>query len=565
MNVNMNKCYSAAIAASLAIALASCSSKMSLTADMFSVNPDPLEARAGQVPATINGVFPEKFMQRKAVVTITPELRCSDGTVVKGESHTYQGEKVLGNDQTVSYRLGGSCQMKESFTYQKEMLQSELYLTFEAFKGTKKVDIPSFKVADGVIATSELYKATALSDGGSMAQDAFQRVQEQKQEANIKFLVNQAKLRKSELESNSVKDFVSMLKKINADREGLNVQNVEIQAYASPEGRFDINARLAEERQNAAQGYVEEQMKATGVDGDIDAHYTAEDWEGFQQLVQVSDIQDKDVILRVLSMYKDPQEREEQIRNMSYAFRELADGILPELRRSRMIIHYETIGRNDEQILQQYADDPTQLSLEELVYGASIEDDTAMKTEMYKTITRLYPDDYRAYNNLAALAMKEGDTSLAKMYIEKAMSLNKDAGEPYLNQGLIDLSEGKVEQAEQNIAKASTAGNVDISQAAGCLSIAKGNYAQAAATLKDSNTNTAGLAQLLNGDYATAVQTLDKVKDADSTTDYLHAIVAARRNNKFAASSYLEKAIEQDSSIENYAERDLELKITREE
>lgn len=560
----MHKYSVAAFAAITTLAMASCSSKMSLTADMFNVNPNPLEAQAGQVPATVSGVFPEKFMKRNATVTITPELRCYDGTVVTGPSQTYQGEKVLGNNQTVSYRLGGACQMKTSFPYQEAMQKSELYLTFDAYKGSKRVDIPAFKVADGVVATSELYKATALSDGGSLAPDAFQRVQEQKQEANIKFLVNQAKLRKSELESNSVRDFVDMLKKINADREGLNVQNVEIQAYASPEGKFDFNEKLAEKRQSAAQGYVEEQMKKTGVEGNIDAHYTAEDWEGFQQLVSVSDIQDKDVILRVLNMYKDPQEREQQIRNMSYAFRELADGILPELRRSRMIIHYETIGRDDEQILQQYSDDPTKLSLEELVYGATLQEDASKQEEMYKTIARLYPDDYRSYNNLAALYMAKGDTKTAEKYLKQATELNKNAGEAYLNQGLIDLSKGNVEQAEQNIAKASTAGNVDITQAMGCLSIAKGNYSQAAATLKDSNTNTAALAQLLSGDYATAVQTLDKVKNPDATTDYLHAVVAARRDNKFAAKSYLEEAVKKDSSLQDYADRDLELKLIKE-
>lgn len=560
----MQKKYSAAGAAIVVLMLASCSSKVSLTKEMFSVTPNPLEAKAGEVAATINGVFPEKFMKHNAVVTVTPELRCYDGTVVRGDSKTYQGDKVLGNDQTVSYRLGGACTLNPSFAYKPSMQKSELYLTFDAYKGSKRMDIPEFKVADGVVATAELYKSTALADGGSMAPDAFQRVQEQKQEANIKFLVNQAQLRKSELESNSVKDFVAMLKKINADREGMNVQNVEIQAYASPEGKFDFNEKLAEKRQDAAQGYVEQQMKKAGVEGDIDAHYTAEDWDGFQQLVSVSDIQDKDVILRVLNMYKDPQEREQQIRNMSYAFRELADGILPELRRSRMIIHYETIGRNDEQILQQYKDDASQLSVEELIYGASIEDNAAKKEEMYKTTASLYPNDYRAYNNLAALAMAKGDIPTAERYLKEAAKINKNAGETYLNQGLIDLSQGEVEKAEQNIAKASTAGNVDISQAMGCLNIAKGNYTQAANALANSNTNTAALAQLLTGDYATAVQTLDKVKNPDATTDYLHAIAAARRGNKFAAKSYLEKAVEQDSSLQEYANRDIELNLLKE-
>jgi len=241
-----------------------------------------------------------------------------------------------------------------------------------------------------VVATSELYKRAIVSDGGCIAPDSFQRVKAQKQEANIKFLVNQANLRKSELTSNSVTEFVNMLKKINANREGLNMQNVEVQAYASPEGGVDFNDKLAQKRQTSSEEYVKQQLKQTKVESGIDAHYTAQDWDGFQQLVQASNLQDKDVVLRVLSMYKDPEEREQQIRNMSSVYRELADGILPELRRSRLIINYETIGRSDEQIQQQYEADPTKLSVDELLYAATLEDNVAKKEAIYKKTAEYY-------------------------------------------------------------------------------------------------------------------------------------------------------------------------------
>ena len=241
-----------------------------------------------------------------------------------------------------------------------------------------------------------------------MAPDSFERVKKEKQEANIKFLVNQANLRKSELQSNSIHDFVRMLKKINSERESLILNNIEVKAYASPEGGFSFNDKLANKRQNTGEGYVKDQLKANKMSTAIDAGYTAQDWEGFQKLVQVSNIQDKDVILRVLSMYKDPQEREQQIRNMSEGFRELANGILPELRRARLVINYEVVGRSDDEIAEQYKKDPVKLSADELLYYATLVDGTKTE-EVYQTAARLYDKDYRAFNNLATLELKKGN------------------------------------------------------------------------------------------------------------------------------------------------------------
>ena len=547
-------------AASL-LMLTSCSKLGPLSADNFTVTPNPLETQAGKVLATINGTFPEKYMKKKAVVTVVPELRYADGQVARGNASTFQGEKVMGNNQTVSYKVGGRYTMKTSFDYVPEMHKSEMYLTFDAYIGKKKCEVPAVKVANGVIATSELYKKTLLSDGGCIAPDSFQRVKTQKQEANIKFLINQAQLRKSELHNNSVQEFVKMLKKINADREGLNVQNVEVLAYASPDGGVKFNDRLANNRQNVSEKYVKDQLKKTKVEANIDAHYTAQDWDGFQRLVQASNLQDKDVILRVLSMYKDPQEREEQIRNMSAGFQELADGILPELRRSRLIINYETIGRSDDQIKAQYAEDAAKLSADELLYAATLEESPAKQEEIYKTTAKLYDKDYRAYNNLAALAIAKGDVKTAESYLKKAQSLGNDTPEASANLGLLALIAGDTQDAEAKISKAS--GSENVSLALGALNIAKGNYAQAEKDFGNSNSNTAALAQLLNKNYADAAKTLDKVAEPDGVTDYLHAIVAARRGNKFAANSYLKDALQKDPSLKAYADNDLELSIVK--
>ena len=538
------------------VLMTSCSKLGKLSADNFSVTPNPLETVGGKVPATVEGQFPEKFMNKKATVTVVPELRYGNGQVVKGQAVTFQGEKVMANHKVISYRLGGRYTMKTVFDYVPAMQKSDMYLAFDARIGNSKVNVPAIKVATGVIATAELYRKAMQQGGACLALDSFQRVIDHKQEANVKFLINQANLRSNELKNNSVREFVSMLKRINADREKLAIKNVEVQAYASPEGGFTFNDKLANKRQNVSEGYVKQQLKGTNLQTDIDAHYTAQDWEGFMKLVQASKIQDKDVILRVLSMYKDPQEREQQIRNMSEGFRELADGILPELRRSRLIINYQTIGRSDQQIKQQYAADPTKLSLEELLYAASLTNDVKAKKAIYKKTTELYDRDYRAYNNLAALALNEGDEHTANSYLSQALQANRKAPEVYANKAYINLTHGEIAEAEHNLADATEANGFN--EIIGNLHIARGNYANATDELFNDN-NSAALAQLLNKNYVAAEQTLKAIKQPNGLTYYLFAVLNARQGKNDTAAKYLKEALQKDPSLAEYAKNDLEL------
>lgn len=552
----MNRNLILTLSACAFLSLTSCSKLGKLTADNFSVSPQPLEVVGGKVPATIEGQFPEKFMNKKATVTVIPELHYGNGQVARGESTTFQGEKVMGNDRTISYRLGGRYTMKANFNYVPEMQKSDMYLAFNATIGNKKVEVPALKVGYGVIATAELYRRTIRQGGACLALDSFQRVLNKQQEANVKFLINQANLRSNELKNNSVKEFVAMLKRINADREGLAIKNVEVKAYASPDGGYAFNDKLANKRQNVSEGYVKQQLKGNKMQADIDAHYTAQDWEGFMKLVQASNIQDKDVILRVLSMYKDPQEREQQIRNMSEGFRELADGILPELRRSRLIINYQVIGRSDEQIKQQYAADPTKLSLEELLYLAALEDQVSTKEAIYKKTIQLHKNDFRAYNNLAALALNKGDEATAERYLSQALRCNSKAPEAFANKAYIDLTHGRVAQAEQNLANATEANGFN--EILGALNIARGNYANATEELFNNN-NSAALAQLLNKNYMAAEQTLNAIQQGDAMTSYLKAILYARQGKRDAAQQALQQALQQDATLRTYAENDLEL------
>ncbi len=542
--------------------LTACSGKLgALSADNFKVTPNPLETNAGHVQATIDGTFPEKYLKKNAVVTVIPELRFQTANglqTVKGQPATFQGEKVLGNDQTISYLLGGHYTMKTDFPYQPEMLQSDMYLSFDARVGKKAVEVPAVKVATGVIATSELYHQTLVGASPVLASDAFQRITQVKQEANIKFLVAQTQLRKSELQNNSVKEFINLLQRINNERETLSLTNVEVSAYASPEGSLSLNERLASGRQEVSADYVEQQLKRTRLNAPVDTRYTAEDWEGFQQLVRASDIQDKDVILRVLSMYEDPEEREQQIRNMSEAFRELADGILPELRRARLIANYEVIGRDDQQIMQQFRDDASQLSIEELLYAAALANNADEKMAIYQRTTQLFPNDARAYNNIGRLYYQQRSYDLAKQYFERTLSVDHNSTEAYANLGLLELLNGNIDEAQNLISRAS--GSDNIAEVLGNLHLAQGNYALAEQDFSGVSSNSAALVQILNKNYAKAEQTLGKITNKDAMTDYLRAVLYARKGNNGVAGAFLRSAIEKDPSLQAYAARDLELK-----
>lgn len=544
---------SLALAGSLA--LTSCKKLGELSADNFTVTPSPMEAVSGKVPVTINGRFPEKYMKKKAVVTVTPEIRYEGGKAT-GQSATFQGEKVQGNDQEISYKLGGNYTMKNSFDYVPEMQKSELYLTFQARVSKKEVEVPAVKVADGVLATSTLIKETAGQGTPADAADAYQYAIKQTKQAQIKYLINQANVRTSELKSTSVQEFVKTLRDIKADQKGFMLENIEVSAYASPDGDLDFNTKLAEKRQNTSSNYVSKQLKANELNTKVDEKYTAEDWDGFKELLQASNIQDKDVILRVLSMYEDPEEREKQIRNLSAGYKELADEILPELRRARLTINYNLIGRTDDEIKQQYKADAKELSVEELLYAATLTNDANEKKDIYTTTTKQYPEDYRAYNNLASLAYQDGDLAAAKNYLAQAAAKKGDAAEVNANRAFVAMAEGNYDEAQNYLSKATAAKNYN--ELLGNLQVAQGNYAQAAQSLQGVKTNSAALAQILNKDYTAAASTLSQVAKPNATTSYLKAIVSARTGQNAAVISNLKDAIAKDANLKARAAKDLE-------
>ncbi len=541
------------LAALLVIAVSSCSKMGELSSDYFTTNPEVLEAIGGKVPVTINGKFPESYFKKNATVEVTPVLRWNGGEAA-GEVAVFQGEKVEGNNQTISYSMGGSYTMKASYDYVPEMAKSELYLDFKITRGSKTYTIPSVKVADGVIATSEL--PTAISSHASHANDAYQRIIKDAQTANIMFLIQQANLRNSELTSDEMNEFHKKVAEVNGDTKNFKLNNIEISAYASPDGGVKLNTGLAENRETNTEKYLAQQLKKGEIETDVDATYTAQDWEGFQELVSQSDLQDKDLILRVLSMYQDPEQRETEIKNISSVYKTLADDILPQLRRARLTANYDIIGRSDEEINEAFDTDASVLSVEELLYAATLTDDPARQEAIYKKTVEMYPDDFRAYNNLGELAFAAGDVDAAEAYLQQAASKDANAPEVNSNLGLCELVKGNVAAAETYLGK--SAGANAANEALGNLYIKQGQYDRAVNAFGDVKTNSAAQAQILAKDYNKAKATLSAIENPDAMTDYLMAIVGARTNDASLVSSSLKSAIAKDASLAEKAANDCE-------
>ncbi len=532
--------------------LSSCSSKMGeLPSDYFTTTPQVLEAVGGKVPVTINGRFPEKYFNKKAVVEVTPVLKWNGGEV-KGNSVTFQGEKVHGNHQTMSYRMGGNYTMRTSFDYQPEMARSELFLEFSGTIGNKRVSIPPVKVAEGVIATSALIDNTLSNANPANGDDAFQRIIKEAHKENIMFLIHQANIRTGEMQKlQEFKDETAAIDEA-ANKE---ISNVEISAYASPDGPLSLNTRLASSRESNTASALSKELKKAEIGTLVDTKYTAEDWDGFKELVSKSNIQDKELILRVLEMYSDPQQREQEIKNISSVYSVLADEILPQLRRARLTLNYEIIGKSDAEISNLAATNPKELNVEELLYAATLTDNVETQNDIYTKATKQFPNDYRGFNNLGRLAYEAGDVAKAENYFLQANKV-ESAPEVNMNLGLIALKKGDLASAETYLGKAS--GSKELDETMGNLYIAQGQYERAVNSFSDAKTNSAALAQILAEDYNKAKSTLDNVSRPDAYTDYLMAVVGARTNNLDMVTGSLAKAVAKNPALAKKAATDLE-------
>jgi len=538
-----------------AVLLSGCNGKMNpFKADYFTTNPNPLEVVGEQVPATVNGNIPAKFFNKNAAVTITPVLVYA-GQEAQGAPVTYQGEKVRGNNPVVNYEQGGQLTVPVNYAYLPDMLKSELYLTFNVQQGGKQYVLPRVKVADGIVATATMADASTVTP--AVAADKFQRIINEKYSADIRFLINQANLRQSELASQSVKNLNKDLQNANADSSRV-IKEINISSYASPEGSLEFNTRLAENREKNTNAYLQQQLKKDKITefGELTSQFTPEDWEGFQKLVSQSNIQDKDLILSVLSMYKDPEQREKEIRNFASVFEVLADEILPQLRYSRITASVNVIGKSDEEISRLAENNPSALSVDELLYAATLTDDNSRKKAIYQDVTRLYPNDYRGYNNLGMAQYQDKDYEAALANFNQAAKRAPESSEVNMNRGLISLLNKDYRSAANSLGSA--AGLPEAGEAMGVYYLQQGDYPAAVKAFGNAKTNNAALAQILTKDYSSASRTLDAITTPDATTYYLNAVLGARTNNANKVTTNLQKAIKLDDSLASKALNDLE-------
>jgi len=555
----MKKGFYLISAAVLAFLFTSCASKPmgALDPSYFNSNPNPLEAVGGKVNATITGKFPEKYFDKKTVVVVTPVLKTSTGAEFRGTPVAYQGEKVEGNYQKISYKAGGTYTQNISFDYVPEMDKSELFLEFKATRKDKTYDIPSVKVADGVLATYTLASADGDNLQATIVGDKFQRIIKEKQDANIMFLIQKADIRKGELKK---EELVSLINRIQQakDSANLKVSGFDLNSYASPDGGVKLNTKLSEQREKNTVTYINKEVKKLKTSLDINSNFTAQDWDGFQKLLASSNVQDKDVILRVLSMYTDPEQREHEIRNLSAAYKNIAQDILPQLRRSKMSLTLDVIGKSDEQIAKMAQGNAKQLNVEELLYAATLTNDVSQKASIYQSVTDLYPNDMRGYNNLGTIKFNQGKYADASSLFNKALTIDPKSAEANYNAGIAALAQGDNAKAQQYFGNAGNVGGDKINQALGIIALQQGDYAKAKTSFGSAATNNAALAQILTKDYSAARNTLNSVKSPNGETNYLQAIVGARTNDRQLVYDGIRKAVASDKKWAAKASTDVE-------
>ncbi len=496
--------------------LTSCSKKMQpFAADYFTVNPNPLETSGELVPATVTANIPAKFFVKNAEVTVTPYLVYGDKET-PGTPLTLQGEKVRGNNAVVSYNYGGTATLPVAYKYTPEMITSDLELAFDVTQGSKTYTLPRVKVANGIIATSTLADAATVAP--AVGHDKFQRIIKDKVTADIKFLINQTNIRKSELGSDELTALHQTLKDAQSN-EKLEVEELNISSYASPEGGVKLNTRIAEGREKNTQAYLNKELKKNKINevGSLTADFTAQDWEGFEQL---------------------------------------AKDVLPQLRRSRLTASVNIIGKSDAELEEAFNTNPKSLTVEELLYTATLSDDVNKQAKVYQTVTEVYPEDYRGWNNLGVCQYKLGDYSAAAQNFSKAAKINPASNEAAMNQGLSALINENYGEAKQKLGAA--AGAEGLNEALGTYYIKTGDYNAAAGAFGNSVGNNAALAKILTKDYSGAKQTLAAIANPDATTYYLMAVVGARTNNEQMVTSNLRQAVKLDSSLANRAKNDLE-------
>ena len=542
--------------------------KMKKNADkiQFQVTPEMLEAHAGKVDLAIDGRFPAKYFNKKATLVATPVLKYDSGET-KYAPVAVQGERVQANNRVISYLAGGNFSYKDGVNYMDAMSRSGLYMNMTASKGKKTLDFSPVKIADGVIATSQMVENLPQAILGVQREpnttgkydpniDAFQRIVPDEMVAEILYLINRSNIRPEAVNTGGVRALETYTQNANED-ERIDLKQVEVSAYASPDGALSFNTTLANERQNTSAAYLAQELKKAGVDVELKTRYTPEDWDGFRELMEKSNIRDKDLILRVLSMYNDPEVREREIRNLSEAFTAVADEILPQLRRAKLTTSVDLIGKTDEELKALAKSNPASLNPAELLYAATLFEDLNEQLSIYNSFIKVYPNDWRGHNNAGYIMVKQGKYAEAKPLFDQAERLRNN--EPIIknNLGAVALFGGNIAEAETLFGAASGAGS-EVNYNLGIVSIKKAEYDRAVRYFDRAADANSALAKMLAGDNNGALRDLEANTVENATKEYLKAIVGARTARESLLFESLQKAISLNPSLKAKAKNDVE-------
>ena len=521
----------------------------------YDVTPQVLEAHAGEVSVAVKGTYPEKYFDKKTILELTPVIKYEGGETALN-SITIQGESVEDNNPVIN-ASGGSFSYSDKTAFKEDMRVSELEVRIKGTRGNKTVDFDPVKLADGVIATSTL---TVVKPKPVMLKDNFKRIIPNTKEAQILYLINRAEVRPAELRKEEVvalRDFIAEASK----DERIQLKEAGITSYASPDGPIDLNEKLSNNRKETANKVLTDEVKKAKVEEAATPNFyntksVGEDWEGFKELMEASDVKDKELILRVLSMYSDPVVREKEIKNISAAYEEIAVKVLPQLRRSVLAINYEKIGYSDEEILEIWTSGEDKLNLEELLYGATLTEDWDAKLAMYEKAAEKYPGCFRAHNNIGYVHMKQKNTEGAKLAFEAAQKIG-DNDVAKNNLGAVALVEGDLVKAEEyftSVSKASDETNYNL----GIISLINGDYVKASNFFGNNCNVNSGLARLLNNQVDDAYRLLNCIEEPGAMAYYLKAVIGARKQDNTILFDNLRTAVEKDGSLKAYAKKDME-------
>lgn len=520
----------------------------------YKVTPEVLEMHGGEVDVAVEVTYPAKYFNKKAILTLTPVVKYAGGET-ELEPLVVQGEDVTDNNKVINFTSGGREQTSATFEYTDEMMLSELFVEISGEAKGKTVQFDDIKLADGITATPNLVEVNpkVITFG-----DNFERVIADEYVTDIKYVINRADVRRSETRKDDVKGMADFLKKVD-ENERIELKKLEVSAYASPDGEFDFNDKLSQKRQLSADKYLQSTLKQAKVDVANELFSllaTPEDWDGFKKLMEASDIQDKEMILRVLSMHSDPEVREQEIRNITAAFEEIKEKILPDLRRSKFIVAVDKIGWSDDELKDHWTSGSVELNMEELLYTATLFEDLSEKEAIYRKTIANHPKCLRAHNNLGWTLFKQGNIDAAEASFMAAKEM-KDNDIVNNNLGAVALVKNDVEKATELLTSALGAGS-DVNYNLGIVNIIEGDYSQALNYFGSEDTYNKALALYLNESDEMGFRTAVNLTDETAKQYYLVAVIAASQKKDDVALENLKVAVAKDASLKERAKKDIE-------